>query len=442
MRSTLVVRPDQPHPLGADVVHDPPAPAPDSAGSSSWTRSRASTGRRRPRRHGLLSSIVDPGVLRLSCRASRLEPRRRGASERARSPLVPVVDRGGDRRAVPAARRRGPVPSAPADGESSTDGRSRTEPLPATAGSRPALACALRRSRVAHRPILGAAPPDSAAISRYASAPRVVRAVRKDGPTGGRRLGEPDRPRDRGLTTSMSYVAAIVSSTARAVLGAPVVQRRQHAHHLEVRVGVAAYVVDRVEQLTNSAVRQRLALQRDHHRVGGRQRRHREHAERGRAVEQDPVVVVAARPRAPLAARARGPVGSAARSPRRPARSWPAAGRARPRSAGSRLGLSACAQQHLMQRRVELLGVDAERERQAGLRVQVDQQHALVAEVDESQCRARRPWWSWRRRPSGWRPRVWWSSRAIVPLPTRPPDLAEPQSGWIEKAPLREMVGP
>ena len=163
------------------------------------------------------------------------------------------------------------------------------------------------------------------------------------------------------------------------VAGPSVVQGREHSEHLQLGVGVAAYVVDRVEELTHATMRQRLALQRDHHLVSSRQRRHGEHAERRWAVQEDPVVVVgdvlqrcaqcvfSARP-----GQQRG-LGAGELDRRR-------------QQVGALIGLVQdiggidLAQQHLVDRLFDLLGIDAEREGQARLRVEVDQQH-LLAEV-------------------------------------------------------------
>src|SRR5689334_21253670 len=66
----------------------------------------------------------------------------------------------------------------------------------------------------------------------------------EDRPSGGRRLREPDRLRDRRLDdVELVGLRDVVEHGAR-VVGAPVVQRRQHTPDLEAAVGEAAYIVD------------------------------------------------------------------------------------------------------------------------------------------------------------------------------------------------------
>ena len=72
---------------------------------------------------------------------------------------------------------------------------------------------------------------------------------------------------------------------------ARVVHGQDDALDREVRVEVVADQVDRRDQLGQALQGVVLALDRDHHRVGGRERVHRQQTERRRAVEQDVVVV-------------------------------------------------------------------------------------------------------------------------------------------------------
>ncbi len=163
------------------------------------------------------------------------------------------------------------------------------------------------------------------------------------------------------------------------MVGAPVEQGRQHAPHLQAAVGEAAHVVHGVEQLADAAVAQRLALQGDQHALRRGQGGHGEHAQRRRAVQQHPVVVL---------------VRVLERLQRR-------AHHVLPPGAGQQVGLGAReldgrrqqvdallgGDQHLgrldaggedvVHRELEVLGVDAQRERQAGLGVEVDEQHPL-----------------------------------------------------------------
>ena len=134
--------------------------------------------------------------------------------------------------------------------------------------------------------------------------------------------------------------------------------------------------------------------------------------ERGRAVEQHPVVVVAessARSSSDglddvLAAGAGEQVGLGAGQLDRGRQQVDAV-----LGLDDHLGRVEALGQHVVDRELEVLGVDAQREGQAGLRVEVDEQHP-VAELGQRRPDARRPWSSWRRRPSGWRSRVSWSS--------------------------------
>ena len=207
-------------------------------------------------------------------------------------------------------------------------------------------------------------------------------ARRQDRPAGRRGLGELDRLGDRRLDDlEVVGLADRLQHRAR-VVGATVVERRQHAPHLEAAVGEAAYVVDGVEQLPDPAVRQRLALQRDQHAVGGRQRGDGQHPERGRAVEQDPVVRLVAEVVGELLERALDHV-LAARAGQQVGLGAGQLDRGR-QHVDAVLGLDDDLQrvhalgQDVVHGDLEVLRIDAERERQAGLRVEVDQQHAVA----------------------------------------------------------------
>ena len=110
----------------------------------------------------------------------------------------------------------------------------------------------------------------------------------------------------------------------------------QDALDLDVRVEVLADHGERVLQLDQAAHRQIFALHGDDHLVRGRQRVDREQPEARRRVDEDEVVVVLDRLRAPSAASARGRSSSTSRSPPRPGRSR--SRRRRSRACGSPRG--------------------------------------------------------------------------------------------------------
>ena len=178
-----------------------------------------------------------------------------------------------------------------------------------------------------------------------------------------------------------------------------------HAEHPELLVGELAHVLDRLEQLADAAVAERLALQRHDDGLRRRQPVDREHAERRRAVDEDRVVVVEHRSSA-CASTCSRPV-RLSRCTSAPARSMVAGTRTRPRHPGHGLddvGQPGPADEDVVQRRVELVGIEAERVGQAGLRVEVHHEHATSL-LRPGRRPATARWSSWPRRPSGWRRR-------------------------------------
>jgi len=157
--------------------------------------------------------------------------------------------------------------------------------------------------------------------------------------------------------------------------GPRVEQGRQEAPDDEGRVEDALDVGHRVEQLADTAVTEHLALHRHEDLVGGRQRVQRQHPQRRRAVEQHHVVVtrhgLQGRPQHELAS------GAGEQLRLRPGQvdgrrhQVDALGR-RQQHVGDRRRPG----EHLVQTPLDRVGVDAERERQASLRVEVDEQHA------------------------------------------------------------------
>ena len=173
------------------------------------------------------------------------------------------------------------------------------------------------------------------------------------------------------------------------------------------------------------------------------QRRDREHAERRRAVQQHPVVAVARSSSAIFTTCSR-PV-RVSRSASARASSMVAGSRSTPSSVSTitSVGVQALGQ-HVVHRQLEVLGVDAQRERQAGLRVEVDEQHP-AARARRARRRARRRWSSSRRHPSGWRPRGSWSWRRARAhhAASRVAVLATVRECWAAcRDPLALVTGP
>src|SRR5680860_1563323 len=114
-------------------------------------------------------------------------------------------------------------------------------------------------------------------------------AVRaQDRPSGRRGLGEANRLRERWTQHVKVIGRRDRVEHGASMVGAPVVQRGKHAPNLETFVGEPPDVVHGVEKLTHTAVRKRLALQRNEYGVRGGQCGDGEDPERWRAVEQDP----------------------------------------------------------------------------------------------------------------------------------------------------------
>ena len=226
---------------------------------------------------------------------------------------------------------------------------------------------------------------------------------REDRPTDGGRLGEPHRLRDRRRQHRQLVALPDVGQHGLGVVAAPVEHRRQDPEDLEVGVEDALHVGDGVEQLPHAAVAEHLARHRDDQPARGGERVQRQHAERRRAVQQHDVVVVDHRlergaqdvlpTRARQQLRLRAGELDHARQQVHPVLA---------RDQG--LGGVDLAEQHLVDARRHLVGVDAEAEGQAGLGVQVDEQDSLAA-LGERRPQRAPPRSSSRPRPSGWPPR-------------------------------------
>src|SRR5580704_13559890 len=73
--------------------------------------------------------------------------------------------------------------------------------------------------------------------------------------------------------------------------GATVVHGGNHPEDAEVLIGELTHVVDGLEELTDPAMTQRLALQRNHHSLCGCQSVDGQHAQRRWAVDENDVVL-------------------------------------------------------------------------------------------------------------------------------------------------------
>ena len=267
-------------------------------------------------------------------------------------------------------------------------------------GGRPrggtARAHAIQRSRRSTHAVSCAS---HGADARYACAGRAGACSRIDAS----RPGASAKRRPSGIggsSTARPKRVRTSSSTSRAAVRA-VEHGRDHAAHLQLRIGELAHVGDRLEQLRDAAMAERLALERNEHLVGRGQAVDREHAERRRAVDQHGVERVAHGSSAAPTACSRPVVRQQVRPRSRRGRCWRGAvarpasrrepcsapfHRARRAGSGARSGSSPSANV-------------------TGLRVEVDEQHPL-AEVGEA------------------RPRVW-----VVVV------LATPPSGWRSRRP-------
>ena len=88
--------------------------------------------------------------------------------------------------------------------------------------------------------------------------------------TGGRGLSKPDRFGDGRFEHRHPVAAGDVGEHLAGMVGAPVVQRRQHAQDTQPPVRQTLHVMHGVEQLTHAAVGERLALQRHENAVSRR----------------------------------------------------------------------------------------------------------------------------------------------------------------------------
>src|SRR5690606_28961521 len=108
-----------------------------------------------------------------------------------------------------------------------------------------------------------------------------------------RRLRQPYVARDGGAVDAVAEVLLrLVRDLAREVQ--PLVEhRQQHTVYLQARIDVTLNETHRVQELRQPFQRVELALDRDQHGVRRGERVQRQQAERGRAVHQDEVVLVA-----------------------------------------------------------------------------------------------------------------------------------------------------
>ncbi len=135
-----------------------------------------------------------------------------------------------------------------------------------------------------------------------------------------------------------------------------------------------AHVGDRLEQLAHTTVTQRLALQRDHHGVGGGQPVDREDAERRRTVDEHEVEAALHRcERAcervlPTHLGREHHLGAGEVDGRREQRA--------PSRRSDDVGRVGAPEQHVVERRLDRLGIEPGRIREAGLRIEIHEQDA------------------------------------------------------------------
>ena len=210
-------------------------------------------------------------------------------------------------------------------------------------------------------------PPLPATSARAAAPTGRVRVPRRSAPTSGRaarRAADRTAPRPR------------TAPGGNASCG--VEHGRDHAEHPQLLVGELADVLDCLEQLADAAVAERLALQRHDDGLGRREAVDRQHAERRRAVDQHNVVVVEHREQGlGQDVFATGPaqqvhLGAGQVDGRRH--------QIEPFGTSGHglddVGQPGPADQHVVQRRVELVGIEAQRIGEARLRVEVDHEDA------------------------------------------------------------------
>jgi len=216
--------------------------------------------------------------------------------------------------------------------------------------------------------------------------PAQVRRRRQGGAAERGGLGETDRPRDRRIEDGDVVALRNVGEHGTGVRRAPVVHRGQDPADPQPRVGDPGDVAHGLHELPDAAVRERLALQRHDDLVGRRQGVDREDPEGRRAVQDHPVVV-----RAQVAEGVVERVlAAAAAEQRRLNLGQLDAGGDEVDAVlrGDHDVADACRTgEHVVHRLHEVLGVDAEGEREAGLRVEVDEED-LLAELGKGDTQA------------------------------------------------------
>ena len=125
-----------------------------------------------------------------------------------------------------------------------------------------------------------------------------TRVIRQNGLAVARRLGDPNRARDRGRQHLVAEVLANLVRDSGGKPGAPVEHGQDDRSQLQVGIQVLADLVERAQQLAQALERVVLALDRDQHLAACRQRVDRQQPERRRAVDEDVVVApIRRRPR-------------------------------------------------------------------------------------------------------------------------------------------------
>ena len=184
------------------------------------------------------------------------------------------------------------------------------------AAAEAATRCRLRRARQAP------SPPSSRRRLRRSDGRRQLRAGRGSAP----RRGAPTAARTCGRRASRSGGAPPPRpAAARRVRPSTIVRRTPPMR--EARVEPHPDQLDRLHELREALERVVLRLHRHEHAVGRGERVHGERPERRRAVEEDEVVLVAARRERLARGSARRRRGARARRPRRRGRASPGRGR-------------------------------------------------------------------------------------------------------------------
>ena len=195
-----------------------------------------------------------------------------------------------------------------------------------------------------------------------------------------RRFAEPDVARDDGVVDALQEERADVARDLLSEVRALVVHRHQHAGDVERRIEGGADAAQRRDEIGEPFEREVLAVERNQHGVGGDERVEREQPERGRRVDEDVVEAVAERVEQARAGDARGGGARRDRSRRRSGcdRRESARGPSTRVSRTNADGIGDVGGQGLVDGAGRCgLAFEPDAAREVGLRVHVDEEHAL-----------------------------------------------------------------